>query len=38
VLGPDYLIRVWRAMGQGKLPVLWLDAVPSRFHAHHRRA
>jgi len=25
VLGPDYLIRVWRAMGQGKLPVLWLD-------------
>ena len=25
VLGPDYLIRVWRATGQGKLPVLWLD-------------
>jgi glutathione S-transferase len=24
VLGPDYLIRVWRATGQGKLPVLWL--------------
>ena len=24
VLGPDYLI-VWRATGQGKLPVLWLD-------------
>jgi glutathione S-transferase len=24
-LGPDYLIRVWRATGQGKLPVLWLD-------------
>ena len=23
VLGPDYLIRVWRATGQGKLPVLW---------------
>ena len=23
--GPDYLIRVWRATGQGKLPVLWLD-------------
>ena len=21
VLGPDYLIRVWRATGQGKLPV-----------------
>src|SRR4029453_2464062 len=25
VLGPDYLIRVWRVTGQGKLPVLWLD-------------
>ena len=25
VLGPDYLIRVWRATGQGKLPVLWFD-------------
>ena len=25
MLGPDYLIRVWRATGQGKLPVLWLD-------------
>ncbi|MFZ1207744.1 MAG: glutathione S-transferase N-terminal domain-containing protein [Pseudolabrys sp.] len=25
VLGPDYLIRVWRATGQGKLPVMWLD-------------
>ena len=25
VLGSDYLIRVWRATGQGKLPVLWLD-------------
>jgi len=25
VLGPDYLIRVWRATGQGQLPVLWLD-------------
>ena len=25
VLGGDYLIRVWRATGQGKLPVLWLD-------------
>jgi glutathione S-transferase len=25
VLGPDYLIRVWRATGQGKLPALWLD-------------
>ena len=25
VLGPDYLIRVWRATGRGKLPVLWLD-------------
>ena len=24
VLGPDYLIRVWRTTGQGKLPVLWL--------------
>jgi glutathione S-transferase len=26
VLGPDYVIRVWRATGQGKLPVLWLDS------------
>ena len=25
MLGPDYLIRAWRATGQGKLPVLWLD-------------
>jgi glutathione S-transferase len=25
VLGPDYLIQVWRATRQGKLPVLWLD-------------
>src|SRR5215469_8371776 len=25
VLGPDHLIRAWRATGQGKLPVLWLD-------------
>jgi len=25
VLGPDYLVRAWRATGQGKLPVLWLD-------------
>jgi len=25
VLGADYLIRVLRATGQGKLPVLWLD-------------
>ena len=25
VLGPDYLIRAWRATGQGKLPILWLD-------------
>ena len=25
MLGPDYLIRAWRAMGQGKLPILWLD-------------
>src|SRR5262245_23340584 len=25
VLGPDYLVRVWHATGQGKLPVLWLD-------------
>ena len=28
VLGPDYLIRAWRATGQGKLPVLWLDGRP----------
>src|SRR4030095_12497288 len=25
VLGADYLIRAWRATGQGKLPILWLD-------------
>jgi glutathione S-transferase len=25
VLGSGYLIQVWRATGQGKLPVLWLD-------------
>jgi len=25
VLGPDYLLRAWRATGQGKLPILWLD-------------
>ncbi len=25
VLGADYLVRAWRATGQGKLPVLWLD-------------
>jgi glutathione S-transferase len=25
VLGPAYMIRAWRATGQGKLPVLWLD-------------
>jgi glutathione S-transferase len=25
VLGANYLLRVWRATGQGKLPVLWLD-------------
>ena len=37
VLGPDYLIQVWRTTGQGKLPVLWLGG-QSRFHAHHRRA
>jgi len=23
--GSDYLIQLWRATGQGKLPVLWLD-------------
>jgi glutathione S-transferase len=25
VLGANYLIRAWRATGQGKLPILWLD-------------
>ena len=25
VLGPNYLIRAWRATGQGQLPILWLD-------------
>ncbi len=25
VLGPDYLIRAWKATRQGKLPILWLD-------------
>jgi glutathione S-transferase len=28
VLGADYLIRAWRATGQGKLPILWLDGRP----------
>src|SRR5690242_16685775 len=40
VLGPDYLIRVWRATGQGKLPALWLDgrAIADSFVAtvYHR--
>src|SRR5262249_6936725 len=25
VLGPDYLIRAWRATGRGTLPIRWLD-------------
>jgi glutathione S-transferase len=25
VLGPNYLLRAWRATGRGKLPILWLD-------------
>ncbi|MFA5939706.1 MAG: glutathione S-transferase [Sinimarinibacterium sp.] len=25
VLGPDYLIRAWRATGHGTLPILWLE-------------
>ena len=25
VLGPEYLIRAWRATGHGTLPILWLD-------------
>lgn len=25
VLGANYLVRAWRATGQGKLPILWLD-------------
>src|SRR5262249_57077166 len=25
VLGPDYLIRAWRATRRGTLPILWLD-------------
>ena len=25
VLGPDYLYKAWRATGQGKLPILFLD-------------
>jgi glutathione S-transferase len=28
VLGANYLFRAWRATGQGKLPVLWLDERP----------
>jgi glutathione S-transferase len=28
VLGANYLIRAWRATGQGKLPILWLDGQP----------
>jgi glutathione S-transferase len=27
VLGPDYLIRAWRATGSGKLPILFLDGL-----------
>lgn len=25
VLGANYLVRAWRATGQGRLPILWLD-------------
>jgi glutathione S-transferase len=25
VLGANYLVRAWRATGQGQLPILWLD-------------
>jgi glutathione S-transferase len=28
VLGPDYLIRAWRATGRGTLPILFLDKRP----------
>ena len=28
VLGPDYLIRAWRATGRGTLPILFLDDRP----------
>jgi glutathione S-transferase len=28
VLGPDYLIRAWRATGRGTLPILFLDGRP----------
>jgi glutathione S-transferase len=28
VLGPDYLIRAWRATGHGTLPILFLDGKP----------
>ena len=28
VLGPEYLIRAWRATGHGKLPILFLDGRP----------
>jgi hypothetical protein len=38
VLGPDYLIRAWRATGQGKLPVsVARRPTHRRFHPHHRR-
>src|SRR5262249_48639296 len=28
VLGPDYLIRAWRATGRGTLPILFLEGRP----------
>jgi glutathione S-transferase len=27
-LGPDYLIKAWRATGHGTLPILFLDGAP----------
>ena len=40
VLGPDYLVRAWRARGRGTLPILFLEGraiSDRRFDADHRR-
>jgi glutathione S-transferase len=37
VLGPDYLIKAWRATRQGKLPILWPDGPQGRAIADSTR-
>jgi glutathione S-transferase len=37
VLGPDYLVRAWRATRQGKLPILWPDGPKGRAIADSTR-